>query len=92
MAQSANAMNTNVAKPDKVAIIGASGTYGRGILARAEEISVATVVVTRSPHKFPDVKPTSKRSLPLPIGMSRNTNGPDTDLGRWCFLAGGVVS
>jgi hypothetical protein len=45
-------MNTNVSKPLKVAIIGASGTYGKGILARAEEIGVETVVVTRSPHKF----------------------------------------
>ncbi len=52
-------MSTNVAKPVKVAIIGASGTYGRGILARAEEIGVEAVVVTRSPHKFNDVKPTS---------------------------------
>jgi putative NADH-flavin reductase len=39
-------MSTNVAKPAKVAIIGASGTYGKGILARAEEISVEAVVVT----------------------------------------------
>ena len=30
-------MSTNVAKPVKVAIIGASGTYGKGILGRAEE-------------------------------------------------------
>ena len=52
-------VNTNVAKPAKVAIIGASGTYGRGILARAEEIGVESVVVTRSPHKFKDVKPTT---------------------------------
>ena len=36
-------MNTNVAKPAKVAIIGASGAYGKGILARAEEISVEAV-------------------------------------------------
>ena len=42
-----------------MAIIGASGTYGRGILARAEEIGVEAVVVTRSPHKFKDVKPTT---------------------------------
>jgi uncharacterized protein YbjT (DUF2867 family) len=42
-----------------VAIIGASGTYGRGILARAEEIGVEAVVVTRSPHKFRDVKATT---------------------------------
>ena len=47
-----NVMSTNVAKPKKVAIIGASGTYGTGILARAEEISVEAVVITRSPHKF----------------------------------------
>ena len=52
-------MNTHIAKPAKVAIIGASGTYGKGILARAEEIGVETVVVTRSPHKFADVKPTT---------------------------------
>ena len=58
--QSTNVMNTNVAKPAKVAIIGASGTYGKGILARAEEIGVEVVVITRSPHKFKDVKPTTK--------------------------------
>jgi hypothetical protein len=52
-------MTTNVAKPVKVAIIGASGTYGKGILARAEEIGVEAVVVTRSPHKFTSVKPTT---------------------------------
>ncbi len=52
-------MSTNVAKPVKVAIVGASGTYGKGILARAEEIGVQAVVVTRSPHKFKDVKPTT---------------------------------
>jgi hypothetical protein len=45
---------------NKVAIIGASGTYGKGILARAEEIGVESVVVTRSPHKFRDVKPSTK--------------------------------
>ena len=53
-------MSTNVAKPTKVAIIGASGTYGTGILARTEQISVKAVVVTRSPHKFQDVKSTTK--------------------------------
>ena len=53
-------MSTRIAKPTKVAIIGASGTYGRGILARAEEVGVEVVVVTRSPHKFTDVKPTTK--------------------------------
>jgi len=52
-------MNTNVAKPVKVAIIGASGTYGKGIFVRAEETGVQTVVVTRSPHKFRDVKSTT---------------------------------
>jgi len=52
-------MSTTIAKPAKVAIIGASGTYGKGILARAEEIGVEVVVVTRSPHKFKDVKPTT---------------------------------
>ena len=30
--ENTNTMNTNVAKPRKVAIIGASGTYGKGIL------------------------------------------------------------
>jgi NADPH:quinone reductase-like Zn-dependent oxidoreductase len=52
-------MSTNIAKPAKVAIIGASGTYGEGILARAEEIGVKAVVVTRSPDKFKDVKLTT---------------------------------
>ena len=51
--------NTSVAKPAKVAIIGASGRYGSGILARAEEIGVEAVVITRSPHKFSNVKPTT---------------------------------
>ncbi len=55
-------MNTNVAKPAKVAIIGASGRYGKGILARAEQIGVEAVVVTRSPHKFKHVPPTTGRS------------------------------
>ena len=50
-------MSTNVAKPDKVAIIGASGPYGPGILARAEEIGVEVIVITRSPHKFKKVMP-----------------------------------
>ncbi len=54
-----NTSSTNDAKPLRVAIIGASGTYGNGILARAEEIGVEAVVVTRSPHKFQDVKPTT---------------------------------
>ena len=40
-------------------IIGASGTYGKGILARAEEIGVEAVVITRSPHKLKSVKPTT---------------------------------
>jgi len=52
-------MSTSVSKPVKVAILGASGTYGKGILARAEEIGVEAVVVTRSPHKFKAVKPTT---------------------------------
>jgi hypothetical protein len=52
-------MSTNVAKPIKVAIIGASGTYGKGVLARAEEIDAEAVVITRSPYKFKDVKPTT---------------------------------
>jgi hypothetical protein len=54
-----NGMDTSVAKPKKVAIIGASGTYGKGILARAEEVGVEAVVITRSPHKFEQVKPTT---------------------------------
>jgi hypothetical protein len=37
-------MNTNVAKPARVAIIGASGTYGTGILARAEVQRTTSVV------------------------------------------------
>jgi len=53
-------MSTTIAKPVKVALIGASGTYGKGILARAEQIGVEVVVVTRSPHKFKDVRPTTK--------------------------------
>ncbi len=52
-------MNTTVGKPARVAIIGASGTYGEGILARAEEIGVEAVVVTRSPHKFEGVSRTT---------------------------------
>ncbi len=52
-------MSTNVAKPVKVAIIGASGRYGQGILARAEEIGVEAVVITRSPHKLKNVEPTT---------------------------------
>ena len=52
-------MSTNVAKPARVAIIGASGRYGTGILARAEELGVEAVVITRSPHKFKDVQPTT---------------------------------
>lgn len=52
-------MNTHAAKPTRVAIIGASGTYGQGILARAEELGVEVVVVTRSPHKFKDVRSTT---------------------------------
>ena len=50
---------SRIAKPSKVAIIGASGAYGAGILARAEELGIETVVVTRSPHKFNEVKPTT---------------------------------
>jgi len=52
-------MNTNVAKPSKVAIIGTCGTYGQGILVRAEEIGVEAVVVSRSPHKFQDLQATT---------------------------------
>jgi len=52
-------MSTKIAKPAKVGIIGASGTYGKGILARAEEIGVEAVVVTRSTSKFEDVKSTT---------------------------------
>ena len=57
--QKTNVITTNAAKPVKVAIVGASGTYGTGILARAEEIDVEAVVVTRSPHKFKNGKPTT---------------------------------
>ena len=57
--QNTDFMTTKVSKPAKVAIIGASGTYGKGILARAEEIGVEAVVVTRSPHKFQHLKPTT---------------------------------
>jgi hypothetical protein len=42
-------MNTNVAKPAKVVIIGASGRYGKGILARAEEIGVEAAIDTLLP-------------------------------------------
>lgn len=56
-------MNTNVATPVKVAIIGANGTYGQGILARAEAVGVEAVVVTRSPHMFQDVKATTRLSV-----------------------------
>ena len=59
MVQNTDVMSTDVARPRRVAIIGASGRYGRGILARTEEIGVAAVVVTRSPHKFSDVKHTT---------------------------------
>ncbi len=67
------AMSTNVAKPLKVAIIGASGTYGKGILARAEEIGVEAVVVTRSPHKFKAVRPTTAVVETQPSRLSRRT-------------------
>jgi nucleoside-diphosphate-sugar epimerase len=50
---------TEDGKPARVAIIGASGTYGQGILTRAEEIGVEAVVVTRSPHKHESAKPTT---------------------------------
>ena len=53
-------MSTDIARPARVAIIGASGTYGSGILARAEEIGVEAVVVTRSPHKFPEPRSTTR--------------------------------
>lgn len=53
-------MSTDIARPAMVAIIGASGTYGSGILARAEQIGVEVVVVTRSPHRFPQPQPTTR--------------------------------
>jgi hypothetical protein len=59
MVESTNVMSTDVGKPHKVAIIGASGTYGKGILARAEELGIEVMAVTRSPHKFQDVRPTT---------------------------------
>jgi len=52
-------MSIDIAKPGKAAIIGASGAYGEGILARAEELGIEAVVVTRSPHKFKEVAPTT---------------------------------
>jgi hypothetical protein len=58
--QNPDAKRATTAKPRKVAIIGASGAYGKGILARAEEIGVEAVVITRSPHKFKDVKRTTR--------------------------------
>jgi NADPH:quinone reductase-like Zn-dependent oxidoreductase len=57
--QNIDVRTTNIAKPVKVVILGASGAYGTGILARAEEIRVEAVVVTRSPHKFQNVKSTT---------------------------------
>lgn len=45
-------MSAAIATPFRVALIGASGTYGKGILARAEEIGSEVVVLTRSPQKF----------------------------------------
>ncbi len=53
-------MTTDVARPARVAIIGASGTYGEGILARAEQVGVEAVIITRSPHKFQDIAPTTR--------------------------------
>lgn len=52
-------MSTELAKPNKVALIGATGRYGEGILARAEELGIETIVVTRSPHKLENVAPTT---------------------------------
>ena len=80
-------MSTNVSKPIKVAIIGASGTYGRGILARAEEIGVEAVVVTRSPHKFKEVKPTTtvvEAQLELPV-LNLTSLCPSTYRPRLCW-------
>jgi putative NADH-flavin reductase len=68
-------MTTNVAKPAKVAIIGASGAYGTGILARAEELGIEAVVVTRSPHKFKEVKPTTESCAQRPK-TSRTSGTP----------------
>jgi len=45
-----NVMSTNVAKPAKVAIIGASGTYGKGILARG--LRVVARLAQRLPVAF----------------------------------------
>ena len=53
-------MTTQFARPRRVAILGASGRYGTGILARAEELGIEAVVVTRSPHKFPDPPATTR--------------------------------
>jgi NADPH:quinone reductase-like Zn-dependent oxidoreductase len=52
-------MNTHVAKPKRIAVIGASGAYGKGIFKRAEEIGIEIIVITRSPHKFKSVKSTT---------------------------------
>ena len=44
--QNTKVISMNNVKPDKVAIIGASGRYGRGILARAEQLGPDKTVVT----------------------------------------------
>jgi uncharacterized protein YbjT (DUF2867 family) len=80
--------NTNVAKPAKVAIIGASGTYGKGILARAEEIGVESVVVTRSIAR--DAKPLGRghliRHVRVRTGsmMMGTTKGAERTRARQC--------
>ena len=43
-----------------MAIVGANGTYGEGILDPIEEIGVEAAVITRSLYKFQDVKPMTK--------------------------------
>lgn len=43
-----------------MAIVGANGTYGEGILDPIEEIGIEAIVITRSLYKFQDVKPMTK--------------------------------
>jgi hypothetical protein len=52
-------MSASIVMPARVALIGASGAYGKGIFARAEEVGVEAMVITRSPHKFKNVKSTT---------------------------------
>ena len=63
-------MNTIVAKPVKVAIIGASETSGEGIFARTEEIGVERVEQTCAARQFRAVaqeKTGSRRAPGAPV-------------------------